>query len=426
MFVRVFVNGRIYESDHTDLGRYLEPPNLSKLISEEGIFLLPDGEPMNEVANRRMRAVFNREDPFDGVTDRYLDDLELGLFPDHSRDVIPGLWRWGDIPLLVGPYKAGKSTFGVELVTALVTPGMRFLDHFDATELPMDAHVWYINAENPIESFMEALFTTDAYGADYLPRRALHVEHMEALGHAALFDLTVPAHFDWWATHLAKCLDCENTGEFQVPTVVIADGVTAFLRGDTSKYAAWYDRFRELLRYLDIPNGLAIAHSTYRGDHPMGGTEAGAGADGIWLLNVNESRTRWMFSTQPRLGGARVDPIRVVMQDGRLSAASKATSAVDPATDSKPNSVRAQAPVPVSELVLAWVAAQNALSDEPKLDDIRRGVRGDTTKVDAAVRLLVEEGRLVLREKAVRGGVSKLYRIGQSPEEPIEGGNESK
>ena len=426
MIFRVSAGGQNWEGDKSFFEQFVSAED-REMIAREGVFLLPDGEPMDAVAQRHMRSHFLREDSLAGVSDAYMDSLEWAG-DEAPRFVIPGAWRWGTAPMLTGPYKAGKSTLAVDLAAALAIPGRRFLDHFDPSELPMDAHIWYINAENPVADFMSALFDTGAYDGEWeVERRPLHVEHLEAMGGASLFDLTDPVKFDTWARHLSECLNCDETGDFRVPTVLIVDGLTAILGGATERYGQWYAKFRELLRYVDIPNALVIGHSTMKGDHPMGGTEGGAGPDGLWLYTANEGRNRWMFSTMPRLGSPRVDPLRIEMgADSRLRAVSNSaakTSASSTVTASLP---AGDSGASVDQRILAFIRAENAATRRPRINDIRRAIGGDSKKADVGVSELLASGALTVDEVKGLGGTAKLYRIGQDPDALAEGGKDSK
>lgn len=257
--------------------------------------------------------------------------------------LIPGLWPWGTIPALGGNFKAGKSTLIADLARALVNaPDDRFLGHFDGWGSDVDPDDqaardefeadWsrgrvIINAETPAEDF-EAALDLDVEGWDYLT-----VEHLEEEGGAQLMDLTDPDLYDLWAYRLTGCGedggDCSG-GDDYPPAVVIVDGVTAILQAagkSPEDFGLWYSAFRRLLREIDVPNGLATGHNTMKGSHLMGGTAASAGPDGLWtysLDNPDNPNSARRFSVMPRMGGIRVPPLRVILDErGRPVVASK-------------------------------------------------------------------------------------------------------
>jgi hypothetical protein len=424
MSVRVWLEGQVYE-DETGKFETLLDTNLRARLIDEGTFLLPDMSPMEAVAQRRMRAFIAQKDSLKGVSDSFVEDMDFQ--PDEPRWVIPGLWRWGTIPMLSGQPKAGKSTLAVELTAALTTPGARFLDHFEPSEMSLDAEVWYINAETPIADFQELIYDAGAYG-EFLgddDRRVLRVEHLEVMGGPSIFDLTVPANYDLWASHFIDCIECYDTGEFAAPSVVIVDGLTAILGGTTDRYGQWYAKFRQLLRSVDVPNGLVIGHSTMTGTHSMGGTEALAGPDGLWTFTSN-SKGRRLFSVLPRMGGIPIPPTAIALgDDGR----SRVAGSASPAVGTTEAITDAGSPViePIANRVLGCVAARQADGKETRRADVRAGVGGDFAKVDAALAQLLESGQVVIeKRKAPSGQTFNHHRIGQEPDEPIDGGKASK
>lgn len=290
-----------------------------------GTYVMPDGELMPEANVRRVRATLL------GTYDsrpRMLDPRE----DEPGRELISGLWRWGTVPMLGGPPKVGKSTLIAELIAALIIPGRRFLGYFDPVQLTPEERaraIWLLNAENPPGELHEALLAAglqfDIDAAPYYYAEGggvLYVEHLEDHGGASVFDLTVPENRDWWEYRFMQC-PCTGIDDSQPPLVVIADGVTAMLGSDTTRYGAWFGPFRDLLRALDVPNGLAVGHNGLAGKHLMNGVESMAGPDGLWTYtspNADEPSAPRYFWTVPRLRAAAVPKGRVrIGEDGLLS-----------------------------------------------------------------------------------------------------------
>ena len=309
--------------------------------------LKPGWRPQTDQAREIIRdGQFVRDDgtQLEGIAAKRLRDRLLGTYdhmPKRSRGgngatgprrmLIPGLWPWGTIPVLGGNPKAGKTTLVADLARALVIPGYRFLGCFDPveevrywdgetvdTDHNRERGVVLINAETPAED-MEAAIGMDlevktTEGLTSVGRWLL-IEHLEELGGASVFDVTRPEIYDLWAHRLAECFECDGSDD-QTPFAVIVDGVTAVLDNDTNRYGQWYAAFRRLMREVDVPNALAVAHNTLSGNHLMGGVEAQAGADGLWTYSSADSddpgSSRW-FSVRPRLGGVVIPPSRVTL-----------------------------------------------------------------------------------------------------------------
>jgi hypothetical protein len=316
----------LFEGAEHDLAA-LTDPDFRRLAIERGTLLL-DGEPMPDGQAKRVRASLL------GTIAPLAIERE-GERP--ARWIIPGLWRWGTVPMLGGPPKVGKSTLIADLCAALVIPGYRFLNHFDpvdwgeAVEGYAERNIWLINAENPPDLMHEALLAT---GLEYdewtggVPfyfhsgsRVSLVVVHLDDHGGADVFDMRDEDRRDRWAFHMMFC-PCDGVTEEPPPLVVIADGVTAMLRSDTTGYGEWFAGFTDLLRELDAPNALAVGHMGMRGGHLMNGVESYAGPDGGWFLetrNPDDPKAARTFRTTGRLTAPSVDRGRVVHEDGRLS-----------------------------------------------------------------------------------------------------------
>jgi hypothetical protein len=321
-----------------------EQAELARTIITEGTYLL-DEKPMPLARARNTRATLLGT----------FDSLQQPSGPklaEMGRELIPGLQRWGTVPMLGGPPKVGKSTFVADYCAALVIRGYRFLGYFEPAELSEDERrrdVWLINAENPPGELHEALLATglqmeynEGDGMPYYfhpdnPGDSgwLIVDHLEDRGSAEVFDLTIEANRDAWSFLLMQC-PCAEDHVTPPPLTVIADGVTAILGSDTTRYGKWFYEFKALLRGLDIENGLAVGHNGLGGKHLMNGTESMAGPDGLWTLFTKGSdnpRAMRYFQTEPRLRGPVIEPTRLVVSDGRLTLRKESKPSADDGGD---------------------------------------------------------------------------------------------
>lgn len=298
-------------------------------LIRKGEFLNDDGTPLEGRAAKRVR------DRLLGTYDHLPGRSRGGTRGDGPRRMlIPGLWPWGHIPMMGGNPKAGKTTLVADLTRALVIPGYRFLGCFDPVEgleygggvdLDNDRErgVVLINAETPPVDLEVAIgldLEVETPEGSSSVGRYLYVEHLEELGGANVFDVTRPEIYELWTHRLAECFECDGFDD-RTPFAVIVDGVTAVLDNDTNRYGEWYAAFRRLMREVDVPNALAVGHTTLKGDHLMGGAEAQAGPDGLWTYSSADSddpgASRW-FSVRPRLGGVVIPSSRVTLDpEGR-------------------------------------------------------------------------------------------------------------
>lgn len=335
--MKITYNGREY--DLTEVVNALEQASgeqrekLDELLREGEI--TSDGSPVVDPARKRLLARLL------GTYD-YLPVAGFRRPRGQDQWLIPGLWRWGTKPMLGGNPKAGKTAVVADLAAALVVPGYRFLGHFDPVQAKINRD-WYdgtdnpktiasvyddqtggvyvINAETPADAFEAAI--ERGLGGPVDSGYGLIVDHLEELGGAQAMDLMNPDVYDGWVYRLADCKDCDGRDDV-MPTTVIIDGLTAVLAAagkGPEGYGLWFAAFKRLLNECEIPNGLVTAHNTMRGDHLMGGVEAGAGPDGLWSyssVNPDDPRSVRRFSVVPRLGGVAVPRIEVVLgSDGR-------------------------------------------------------------------------------------------------------------
>ncbi|MGR2751495.1 AAA family ATPase [Agromyces arachidis] len=251
-----------------------------------------------------------------------------------TRPYVPGLWSHGSIPALIGPKGWGKTKLLCELTAALVLPGRRLLDHFEAADLT-DAErrrdVWLINSETRPGAVHEELQAAGlAFGhRDGVPcyfspelgpdAGVLIVEHLTMSGGATAFNITEEEKRRYWEERFIGYAD-----QLKPPLTVIADGVTATLGNDTGRTGAFASGFRRLLREAGIPNGLAVLHSPMSPsvNTPMGGIESMGEWDGMWIASaatfpVRPATTRW-FETLPRIGDPEVLRRRIELREGRL------------------------------------------------------------------------------------------------------------
>lgn len=407
MRVRVIFDGTEYSGDPEDFDAFRDEAFRGR-VAREGIFLRDDGTAMDGAELNRARARFSGA----GSLLREMSlTAEGGAFDEAEyQPLIPGLLNRGTQPMLIGQKGAGKSRLALDLLEVLVVPERRMFGVFHPPDLPPEEWVVYLNAENPphmIESEIERR------GMNAFSRNPFRVEHLPRMGGPTVFDITDRKVFLAWADWLSQCNVCQTRKE-DPPAVAIVDGLTAVLGGPSNRYGEWVAAFRDLMAYIGLPTAVVVAHSTYDGQHPLGGTEGGAGSDGIWFYTKGKSGHR-TFKTEPRFDDTlEVAPMRIVMgPDGRLVAArTREPDVNEPNLASPEVGATTALPTPtIEERVLTFVEESNAAGDEPKLDAIRRGVRGDATRVDAAVRGLVTDGQLTFTERPGRGLPAKLYRV---------------
>ncbi|QQT70710.1 AAA family ATPase [Brevibacterium casei] len=291
------------------------------LDAESGELLTADGQALSpEVERQARRRLLDRF----GILEPKGEHHFAPLFGQYAREtepsewLIPGLWPSDTIPMLAGNHKAGKTTLVTDLVASLVTPERPFLGRFGPVE-SANRDVYLINAETPSASMRDALIEAGVREDAYLT-----VDDIEQLGGPHLFDLTIPELYDQWAERLSYCTTCDHDDpEAGVPGVVIVDGLTAILGGETDRYAKWYAAFRRLMFEIGVRNALITGHSTMDGKHSMGGVEMLGGPDGLWTYwtsDPDNPTSRRFFKVQPRLGGAVVPKTEVRLEEGRLTA----------------------------------------------------------------------------------------------------------
>lgn len=306
----------------------LTPERLTEIVME-GTILGRDDEPLTGAVLERVRA---------RMLGRYADlprPTRLSAYrrpTEAQRWLIPGLWPWGTIPMLGGNPKAGKTTLVVDLVASLAVSGRRFLGSFEpaqVTDEERERCIWLINAETPVPALEEALWPELDVEVvhESLTIRAnqlVNIDHLEQLGGAQMFDLTDPEIYKLWAHRLIECEFCDGSDDWPPAFVVIVDGLTAILQAagkGVEAYGEWYAAFRRLMREVDVPNALAVAHNTMSGSHLMGGVEAQAGADGLWTYssdNPDNPRSKRRFGVVPRMGGKAILPTEVRRVEDRL------------------------------------------------------------------------------------------------------------
>lgn len=290
------------------------------LDAESGELLTADGQPLSPEAERQGRR--RLLDRF-GILEPNGQHHFAPTFGQYAREtepsewLIPGLWPSDTIPMLAGNHKAGKTTLVTDLVASLVTPERPFLDRFGPV-VPEDREVYLINAETPSASMRDALIEAGV-GED----AHLVVDDLEMRGGPHLFDLTIPELYDRWAELLVYCETCDDSEADGAPDVIVVDGLTAILGGETDRYAKWYAAFRRLMFEIGVRNALVTGHSTMDGKHSMGGVEMLGGPDGLWTYwtsDPDNPTSRRFFKVQPRLGGAVVPRTEVRLEEGRLTA----------------------------------------------------------------------------------------------------------
>lgn len=420
--------GEIYELD-LDLALAL-PPDYRARIARESTFLGADGTPLAGLAEKRARNALAGT-----YASRPVPTVLGGGRRNEARPMlIPGLWPTGIMAMLSGQPKVGKTTLLVDSLAALLIPGRRFLDYFEPANLGADPrhdslYIWLISAEMPPDDLEDALRS-----AGVPPGHPwLTIDHLRALGGAQSFDLTNPEIYDHWEDRLVECYDPWEMNECWSPSVVVVDGLTAILAAagkGVEHYGLWIAAFRRLMDSLDIPNALVVAHSTYAGDHPMGGVEGAAGSDGVWTYSASAAGKR-TFLVKERLGSPPVNPLTVEMTaEGRLVARPRGRqSATRPGSGTSHESgttpaIATKPGTSMPGLILARVNESNAEGFGPSLNDLRKNVSGSNLEVDANVARLLTNGQLFKRPRVGRGG-GDAYWIAEQ-DDPAAGGNDSK
>ncbi|MGO2311719.1 AAA family ATPase [Brachybacterium tyrofermentans] len=298
--------------------------------AESGQLLTDKGEPLDAETEKRVRR---------RLLDRFGHLTEAPTFSEYvrqregaSRWLLPGLWPADTIPMLSGNHKAGKTTVVADLVASLVVPGRKFLGRFGPVEGTPE--VYLINAETPTDAMRKALLAAGVPVDD----EHLVVDDLEPRGGAHLFDITQPALYDRWIDLIRECMNC-GPGEHYEPDVLIVDGLTAILGGETDRYAKWYAAFRRFVREVGASSALVTGHSTMDGKHSMGGVEMLGGPDGLWTYwssDPDNPTSRRYFKVQPRLGGAVVPKTEVRLVDGLLTASENAEESTGNAESPNP------------------------------------------------------------------------------------------
>ncbi|WP_160297620.1 AAA family ATPase [Demequina salsinemoris] len=336
----------------------------------------------------------------------------------ESRWLIPGLQKYGTIPMLGGPPKVGKTLLIADYVAALLIDDYRFLDHFEPATLDYDEkdrRVLVINAETPPEDFEAALLATGLgdFDEDTEPwSNFVRVEHLEELGGPQVFDLTDDAIFEMWLQRMIPCEDCDGDDDAPTPIAIVVDGLTAILGGTTDRYGPWYARFRQLCRALGVPNALVTGHTTLAGDHLMGGVEAQAGPDGLWTYTKaqDNARAQRRFRVEPRLGGVPFGPERVDLVEGRMtitqharkSSNSDELSVIEPDRSAKATSE--------DERLFAFIQSENAKGNRPTAREVRQ-IGGAPAAITAATKRLIDAGRIEVGTRPARGGGHAYWAV---------------
>ena len=323
-----------------------------------------------------------------------------------KRWLVQDVWRYGTMPMFGGNPKTGKSTLVIDLTSALLTPGRRFLDHFEVPDLAEhERDIYLINPETPVDDFEDEM---EAQGLGY--GSEVTVDHLEELGGAHVFDVTDPAKYDLWAHRFAFCESCDGTDD-RTPFIVIVDGLTAILQAagkGVEHYGLWYAAFRRLMRQVDVPSALVVGHNTLSGGHLMGGAEAQAGPDGLinyWSENPDRPASRRWLSVVPRMGGNPVGPLEVRLDAGRLRAVTgpgnRESAPMEPKDDT----------LDVALQVAAYVAEHPGAHGQELTDNVQTPSKGASLAGRARA---VADG-LVFEEPCNTNGCSACAAVGAKP-----------
>jgi hypothetical protein len=423
---RVF---RPFENDHKWPKRGKEPDWLRGRLANTGYAggsgihqdgVLLKGQQRQKVLERVLATL----DPMPKVFDPTTPEWALRVY-------IQGLWNHGTVPGFVGPKWWGKTKLLCALVAALVIPGKRFLGYFEPVEMTEEEwarDVWLLNAETHIGALHAELLLNgltfgyrdgvpcyfwDSQGfAEPDPDQGVLIVEQLVKTSATSFDLTDEGRYDFWVTRLTKFVYHHIP-----PLTVVADGVTAMLGNDTSRYGIWSSRFKDLLRECEIPNGLGSLHSPMgvNTNTPMYGVESMGQWDGMWIgsspvfpIGPDDRRD---FRTYPRLGDPAVPLHRIVADDDGLLRMVEAPTK----TTSRPDGEE-----PDRKQVLL-----DRLRDAPEgwlwTKDLCR-TEGDDYKPDrAALKELLSEGK-VSAEKVVEGRTrGTRWRLAEAGEAEAEG-----
>lgn len=389
--------------------------------------LMPDGsEPVPARVAHVYRTEILRPDVLgEFVYSRWAYTVAQDKPHDKPRDLIPGLWPWGTIPLLAGQPKAGKTTLAIDLLTSLLDSERPFLGRFGPATLTADDFhdgITYINAETPAAQFEHAIHEAGLrdihiptlnpggiYGGVIL--KIVHLEHQSGPNP---FDLTDPDEFDRWATHLQQA---ESLLYYRSPKVIIVDGLTAILAAagkGPEHYGLWYSKFRQLMRFIGTPNALVIGHSILSGGHVAGGLESQAGSDGLWMYETttaDSNSSRRKFSVRPRIGGYAIDPIVIERSESgqlieRVPRTSRKPSQSHEIAATRPDEGVDEelAADELKQRLIAYVKEHQVVTGQwPSARDLR-DMPGDNAAIEQARDLLVANGELIKRKRSGRGG----------------------
>ena len=308
----------------------------SKIRSEHTEFKV-DGENIRylNLSRKEREALVERViaslDPVPGVFDPSGPEQQI-------RPLIPGLMNHGTGPAFIGPKGWGKTEFVCGFAPTLIIHGHRLLKLFEPAQMTVQERardIWLLNSETKPGVIHKYLLMNglsfgyrdgvpcyfhDPRDQEYLDPDlgVLIVEHLVETS-ATEFDLTDEAVYDAWTTRVI-----ESARDRMPPLMVIADGVTAMVGNNTSRYGAWASNFSDWRHQCDIPNGLGVLHSPMgvNTNTPMNGIESMGQWDGMWIGSSPafpiRPEDRRYFETFPRIGDPRVDLCEVVIDDDGL------------------------------------------------------------------------------------------------------------
>jgi len=365
--------------------------------------LYVDGEKVDARVAKRLRAQ---------ITGKYVDMPQVYDPTEEgpTRPYIPGLWSHEAIPAFIGPKGFGKTKLLCQLAAALLIQSRRFLGIFEPVEMTegeRQRDLWFVNSETRPAAVHEELLAAglefgyrDGLPCYFDPMVGPHgggvliVEHLRKLGGATRFDLTDPVKWQWWENRLI-----EYTGRANPPLTILADGVTAMLGNDTSRYGAFASAFRRLLNEAGIPNGLGVLHSPMgvNADTPMGGVESMGEWDGMWIAHASafpvNPWTRRSFWTNPRLGDPQVmEHVMALDESGLLRLLPR------------------ERPVPATEEVSG---NESAAYEAMVLDALKAAGKAGLTSLELTGRSREGEARRAARDRLLDRGLIFSVRAGQ-------------
>lgn len=379
----------------------------SRVLAGEGEFLDPTtGQPLDLVDQNRVRARLRAAGAGERLR-QHSEQAREAVWWSSREVLIPRLMDKDQHSLVIGQKGAGKSRVGMDVLETAVRPGHMLFDTFGPANLGAREKTLLINAETPAVLVEEEIERRAMHAPGLRPFEVLHLAE---IGGARILDVTIQADFDALAEYLPTCMTCDGS-DFEVPALVIVDGLTAILGESASRYGEWTGKWLELMAHVGVRNSIVIAHATYDGKHPLGDTTSWTGYSGVWFYTKSPGGIR-TFRTEPRfVPDLEVKPIQIELgADGRLHSAANARKA-DSVIDDPDVERSKSAEQTLAERVLAFVAAETSAGRVVPHKVVLARVKGAEVKVVTTISELIAQGLLERVEKKVRGGRAYFYHL---------------